>query len=306
MTRIRYLGGGLGRMPSSRRTCRLTKPRGFFSPESSVSRASSVPMPPPPPPPMPMICLLRRVSGSSPARRVQGPLGEPPLHVVRQVGEAVAAAGLPGGRCRCGAAAAREVRAALGQRAAAAERVRLVEEHDHPAVPQGEPAQLPEQPLDLEDADAHEHVDERARVDEHVRAAGLARHRLGHQRLAGARRPPEQDAARHVAAPGLDLLRVLQVEDVLLDPLQHVVLAPHVGEPGLDVVREVHVHAAPGQEPEQRGELDHDEDDAEHELEHERQRRARCTPAGTAAPAPGWSASPCRRPPRSRRSRRPT
>ena len=43
------------------------KPRGFFSPDSSVSRACSVPMPPPPPPFIipPIICRLRRVSGSS-------------------------------------------------------------------------------------------------------------------------------------------------------------------------------------------------------------------------------------------------
>ena len=49
MTRIRYFGGGFGRMPSIRRPHRLTSPRGFFSPDSSVSSACSVPMPPPPP-----------------------------------------------------------------------------------------------------------------------------------------------------------------------------------------------------------------------------------------------------------------
>ena len=66
MTRIRYLGGGFGRIPKIRRTYRLARPRGFFSPDSSVSSACSVPMPPPPPPIMPpSICLLRRVSGSS-------------------------------------------------------------------------------------------------------------------------------------------------------------------------------------------------------------------------------------------------
>src|ERR1700728_4968465 len=109
-----------------------------------------------------------------------------------------------------------------------AERVGLVEEDDHPAVPQRELAELAEEALDLEDADAHEHVDERARVDEHVRLAGLARHRLRHQRLAGAGRSPEQDAAGYVAAPGLDLPWVLQVQDVLLNTLQHMVLTPDV------------------------------------------------------------------------------
>ena len=181
----------------------------------------------------------------------------------------MAPARLPG---RGGGPAAREVRAALGQRAAAAQRVGLVEEHDHAAVPEREPAQLAEQGLDLEDADAHEHVDERARVHEHVRAAGLARHRLRHQRLAGAGRSPEQDAAGHVAAPGLDLLRVLQVQDVLFHPLQDMVLAPDVGEPGLDVVRVVDIHAAPGQEPEDRGELEHHEEQDDDQLRKERQR----------------------------------
>ena len=63
----------------------------------------------------------------------------------------------------------------------------------------------------------------------------------------------------HVAALLLDLLGVLQEDDVLLDPLEHVVLAPDVGEPGLDVVGEVDVHPAPGQEPEDGDELDHDD-----------------------------------------------
>ena len=34
----RYFGGGFGRIPSVRRTMRLTKPRGFLSPDISVSR----------------------------------------------------------------------------------------------------------------------------------------------------------------------------------------------------------------------------------------------------------------------------
>jgi hypothetical protein len=50
-------------MPSARRTTRLMNPRGFFSPDSSVSSACSVPMPPPPMPPFiipPTICRFRR------------------------------------------------------------------------------------------------------------------------------------------------------------------------------------------------------------------------------------------------------
>ncbi len=64
MTRIRYFGGGLGRMPKSLRTCRFTMPLGFFRPDSSVSSACSVPGSPPPPPMPPIMKRLRPVSGS--------------------------------------------------------------------------------------------------------------------------------------------------------------------------------------------------------------------------------------------------
>ena len=59
--------------------------------------------------------------------------------------------------------------AALGL--AAAQGVGLVEEHDDPAVPQRHLARLPEQRLDLQDPDTHEHVRERAGLDEHERRA---------------------------------------------------------------------------------------------------------------------------------------
>ena len=68
MTRIRYLGGGFGRMPSTRRPQRLRMPRGFFRPDSSVSSACSVPIPPPPPfIPPPMTNRLRRSGSSAPS-----------------------------------------------------------------------------------------------------------------------------------------------------------------------------------------------------------------------------------------------
>ena len=176
-----------------------------------------------------------------------------------------------GRRERCRADVAAAGRAAHGD-AAVAERVCLVEEDDHAAVPQRQLAQLAEQPLDLQHAHAEEHVDERARVDEHVRLAGLAGDRLRHQRLPGSWRPPQQDAAGHVAAPVLDELRVLQEDDVLLHPVQDVVLTPDVGEPGLDVVRVVDVHPAPGQEPEQQPELGDGEEQQEGVLDEGRQR----------------------------------
>ena len=186
MTRIRYLGGGFGRMPSARRPQRLIRPRGFFSPDSSVSSACSVPCPPPPPMPfMPPMTNRLRVAGG--LRRVVHRLaGEHPAGVVGQVGHAVAARALER-RAVPGAAAARPD---LRERAAAAERVGLVEEHDHAAVAQRELAQLAEQRLDLEDADAHEHVVERAGVDEDV---GPARSRP--------RRPRPSASCRCRAAP---------------------------------------------------------------------------------------------------------
>ena len=168
--------------------------------------------------------------------------------------------------------AACPARRGLAQRSAVAQRVRLVEEDDHSAVPQRELPQLAEQRFDLEDPDAHEHVDERAGVDEHVRAAGLAGHGLGHQRLSRAGRTPQQDPAGNVAALLLDLFRLLQEHDVLANPLYDVVLTPHVGETRLDVVRVVGVHPAAREQPEQADELERDEEEREGELQDHRQR----------------------------------
>ena len=156
--------------------------------------------------------------------------------------------------------------------AAAAERVGFVEEDDHAAVPDGQLAQPPEERLHLQHPDAEEHIDEGARVDEDVGLSGLSGHRLGHQSLAGARRPPQQDPARHVTAVILDRLRVLQEEDVLLHAREDVVLAPHVGEPGAHVAGVVHVDAAPGEEPEDSDELSDAERDDRQPIQDDRQR----------------------------------
>ena len=211
MCRMRYFGGGFGRMPRVRRTTRLTKPRGFFSPDISVSSACSVPMPPPmPPPPLAaggheQLALARL--GAPPRRRSAGSARD---DVVRAVARR-AVQRVPRGALAHHLGATRLAHRA----AAAAEGVGLVEEHDDPAVAQRQLAQLAVEALDLEDADPEEHVDERARVDEHVRLAGLAGDRLGQQRLAGAGRAPEQDAAGDVAALLLDRLGVLEEDDVL-------------------------------------------------------------------------------------------
>ena len=154
---------------------------------------------------------------------------------------------------------------------AAAERVRFVEEDDHAAVPDRELTKLAEEALHLQDAHTEEHVDERARIHEHIGLAGLAGHRLGHERLTGARRTPEQDASRHVAAVVLDGLWVLEVEDVFLHSGEHMILTPHVGEPRGHVARVVDVNAAPRHEPEDRGELAHAQQEDDHEVQDRRQ-----------------------------------
>jgi hypothetical protein len=160
----------------------------------------------------------------------------------------------------------------LGDGAAATECIGLVEEDDHAAVAHRKLAQLPEERLDLEDADAHEHLDESAGVDEHERPSGLACYRFGDKRLAGARRAPQQDASGDIAAALLNRLGILEEDHVLLDLGEHVVLAPDIGEPGLDVVGKVDVYAAAREEPEQPDELKDDDEEVEDELDCKRQR----------------------------------
>ena len=155
------------------------------------------------------------------------------------VGQAVAAVPLP--------PRPRRLLVAAG-RAPVAEGVGLVEEHDDAAVAQGQLADLAVHPLHLHRGDAHEGLDEGGGVDEHVRLAGLTGDGLGHQRLAGAGRPPQQDAVGDVAALGLDLGRSLEEVDGLADPAQHRVLAPDVGEAGLDLAGLVGVDAAEEEE----------------------------------------------------------
>ncbi len=155
---------------------------------------------------------------------------------------------------------------------AAPQRVRLVDEHDRAAVAHRELPELTVEGAHLEDADPHEHVDERAGVDVHERLGRLAGDGLGHEGLAGAGRAPEQDAARHVAAPRLDRLGVVEEDQRLLELAESRVLPLHVVEPGLDLVGHDRVDAAARQEPEQSDELEHHEEEAEGQLHDERQR----------------------------------
>ena len=210
---------------------RLKNPRGFFSPDSSVSSAWSMPMPPPPRRPS---AHDEAVCAVGPAASCAGPAAAPCARAatrdcVGQVADAVARRhGSTGGR-RLAAASARPPTQPPRLPSESASSKKTIT----PPYRDSELAELAEQALHLQDAHAHEHVDERARVDEHVGLARLAGDRLGHERLAGARRPPEQDAARHVAAlssidSGSSRNRMFS-----WTRCENMVLAPDVGEPGL-------------------------------------------------------------------------
>ena len=83
---------------------------------------------------------------------------------------------------------------------------------------------------DAAGADADEHLDELRAADREERHARLAGHGPGQQRLAGARRPHQQDALGHAAAESLELLRVLEELDDLLQVVLDAFQPGHVGE----------------------------------------------------------------------------
>ena len=158
MCRIRYLGGGLGRIPRSLRT-RLDMPLGLVSPFISVSRACEGAHP-----------SAAHPAHDDPVRQRRGSFGRMRGPRVGTRRAASAAPGSTGSGCRCSPGWRRTAqRSRCGAESASggahgatrAEAVRLVEEHDHPAVPQRQLAQLAVERLHLDDADAHEHVDER-------------------------------------------------------------------------------------------------------------------------------------------------
>ena len=80
--------------------------------------------------------------------------------------------------------------------AGAAKRVELVDEDDGGRLL----VRLLEQIAHARGADADEHLDEFGAGDREERHLGLAGHRLGQQRLAGAGRPDQQHALRHAPA----------------------------------------------------------------------------------------------------------
>ena len=129
--------------------------------------------------------------------------------------------------------AAERLRAAAGP----ADRVQLVDEDDRRRDLLG----LVEQVTHPAGADADDHLDELRGRHREERHLGLAGHRAGQQRLAGAGRAGEQHAVRDLRAEPAVALRVAQEVDDLGDLLLDLLDAGHVGErgprPGLRLVQ---------------------------------------------------------------------
>ena len=132
------------------------------------------------------------------------------------------------------------VAAAEAGAALAADRVDLVDEDDARRVALG----LVEQVADAAGADADEHLDELRAGDAEERHAGLTGDGAGHQRLAGAGRADQQDAARDAGAERVELLRVLEELDDFLELRLGLVHAGHVVERDDGLVAEEHPGAA--------------------------------------------------------------
>src|SRR4051812_48931043 len=128
------------------------------------------------------------------------------------------------------------VTAAEAGAAVASDGVDLVHEDDAGRVLLG----LLEEVAHAAGADAHEHLDEVRARDREERHAGLAGHRAGQQRLAGARGPVEQHALRDARAERLELLRVLQE---LLDLVELLDRLVHAGDVAEGDLRRVDAHA---------------------------------------------------------------
>ena len=118
------------------------------------------------------------------------------------------------------------VAAAHAGAAVAADGVDLVDEEDGGGVFLGGVEQV----ADPAGAHAHEHLDELRAVDGEEGHARLAGHGPAQQRLAGARRAHQQHALGHAAAQALELGRVLEELDDLLQLVLDALQAGHVVE----------------------------------------------------------------------------
>ena len=132
------------------------------------------------------------------------------------------------------------VAAAQAGAALAADRIDFVDEDDAGRVLLG----VFEHVAHAGRAHADEHFDEVGTGDAEERHLGLAGDALGQQRLAGAGRADQQQAARNAAAELLELGRVLQEVDHFLDFFLGLVAARDVGEGDLVVVLVEHARLA--------------------------------------------------------------
>src|SRR5690606_28564541 len=89
---------------------------------------------------------------------------------------------------------------------------------------------LLEHVADATGTDADEHLDEVRAGNGEERNVRFAGDGAGQQRLAGAGRPNEQHALRNAPAKALELLRIAQIFDDLLQLLLRLVDASHVVE----------------------------------------------------------------------------
>ena len=89
---------------------------------------------------------------------------------------------------------------------------------------------LLEQVTNTTRADANKHLDEVGARDREERHASLARHGTRQQRLAGARRPKQEDTLRDLCAKRLELLRVLQELLDLRELFNSLVGTSHIGK----------------------------------------------------------------------------
>jgi hypothetical protein len=132
------------------------------------------------------------------------------------------------------------VGAAEAGAALAADGVDLVDEDDAGRIALG----LVEEVADAAGADADEHLDELGAGDGEEGHARFAGDGSGEQRLAGARRPDEEHAARDARAEAVELLRVFQELDDLLEVRLGLVDAGDVGESDNRLVAEEHARPA--------------------------------------------------------------
>ena len=116
------------------------------------------------------------------------------------------------------------VAAAEAGAAMTADRVDFVDEDDARRVLLG----LLEHVAHARSADADEHLDEVGTGDREERHVGFAGDRARDQRLAGARRPDEQHAARNASAEPLEFSRIAQEFDDLLQVLLRLIDAGDV------------------------------------------------------------------------------